>query len=165
MHLGAREADAIELPLEAAAVLRQTRRDERPARAARAFVRGRLADIDAELGEHAADPPRSQLKILLERVERRRLALLDSIERGLQAGYDPADAARAFGEQAVARIERGIAVGGHEEGALVVERGRLERDRARLATTRRPDRAGEVTEAAERARARLQRCLPAQDLV
>src|SRR5262249_20369540 len=50
MDLGAREADAVELPLEAAPVLRQARRNEWSAGAARAVVRGRLAEIDAEIG-------------------------------------------------------------------------------------------------------------------
>src|SRR5262249_58756243 len=94
------------------------------------------------------------------------LALFEAIERGLQEGDDAADAAGAFGEKAGARIARG-AVEREEEGALVV--GWLGRDRPRLAgpspARRRLDRTGHVAEAVERAGARLQRRLPAQNLV
>src|SRR5262249_57653411 len=72
----------------------------------------------------------------------------------------------AFGENTGARIDRG-AIERDDEGALVV--GWLERDRPRLAgpaaARRRPDRTGRVAQTVERARSRLQRRLPAQNLV
>src|SRR5262249_59715317 len=90
----------------------------------------------------------------------------EAIERSLQAGDDAADAARAFGENAGAKIDRG-AIERDDEGALVM--GWFERDRPRLAgpaaARRRSDRTGRVAEAIEGARSRLQRRLPAQNLV
>src|SRR5262249_60756498 len=93
-------------------------------------------------------------------------ALLGAFERGLRAGDDAADAASAFGENAGARIARG-AIERNDEGSLVV--GWFERDRSRLAgptaARRRPDCAGPVAEAVKRTGTRLQRGLPAQNLV
>src|SRR5262249_18802732 len=90
----------------------------------------------------------------------------EAIERSLQAGDDAADAARAFGENAGAKIDRG-AIERDDEGALVM--GWFERDRPRLAgpaaARRRPDRTGRVAQTVESARSRLQRRLPAQNLV
>jgi len=93
-------------------------------------------------------------------------SLLEAIERGLQAGNDAADAVRAFGENAGARIDRG-AIEREDEGSLVA--GCFRRRCPRLAgpapARRRPERAGHVTEAVKRAGTRLQRCLPAQNLI
>src|SRR5262249_53624888 len=115
---------------------------------------------------HAAHAPRLRIVIVGDRVDHRRLALFEAIERGLQARDDAADAAGAFCENAGARIARG-AVEREDEGALVV--GWLGRDRPRLAgpspARRRVDRTGHVAEAVERAGARLQRRLPAQNLI
>src|SRR5262249_35858161 len=101
-----------------------------------------------------------------DRVDHCRLALFEAIERSLQAGGDATDAARAFGENAAARIDRGAIERG-DEGALVM--GWVERDRPRRAgpaAPRRPaDRAGRVAQTVEGARSRLQRRLPAQNLV
>ena len=160
----ARDADAVHLPLEAERFLRQTRRNERTAHGARAVAAGDLADVDPELGEHTADATRLEVVALLERAQCYGLALLDAIERGLQAGDHPTDAACVLDGEAGARIDRRIEVDRQEEGALVAERGGLERRRSAGGQL---DRSGDVAtaEAAERAGARLQRRLPAQDLV
>ena len=95
-----------------------------------------LAEIEAEIGEHATDAARLGIVGLRQRIERRVLALLHPIERRLQAGERAADSADALGEDAGARIGRRSAIERHEEGALVVEQRRLERDRPQLAGTR-----------------------------
>src|SRR6516225_9225419 len=107
-------------------------------------------------GPPIAPAPGLRIVIVRDRVDQCRLALFEAIERSLQAGDDAADAARAFGENAGARIDRG-AIERDDEGALAV--GWLERDRPRLAgpaaARRRPDRAGRVAQTVEGARSRL----------
>src|SRR5262245_20268287 len=164
--LCARDLNAMKLPFEAHGLLGHLRGDERTAHRAGGVAGRGLAGLEAEFDQHAAHAPRLRLVIVRDRVDHRRLALFEAIERGLQAGDDAADAAGALGEKAGARIARG-AVEWEEEGALVV--GWLGRDRPRLAdqstARRRLDRTGHVAEAVERAGARLQRRLPAQNLV
>src|SRR5262245_56531251 len=111
MDLGARDADAMHLPLEAECFLRQARGNERAAHGTRTVAAGNLADVDPQLREHAPDATRLEVVALLERAERRRLALLHPVERCLQASDDPADAACALDGEAGARIDRCIAVG------------------------------------------------------
>src|SRR5262249_46537731 len=115
--------------------------------------------------------PRLRIVIVSDRVDHRRLALLEAIERGLQAGNDAADAVRAFGENAGARIDGG-AIEREDESSLVA--GCFRRRCPRLAppaparpppARRRPERAGHVAEAVERGGTRLQRRLPAQNLI
>src|SRR5262249_34068383 len=122
-----------------------------------------LAGVEAEFDQHAAHAPRLRIVIVRDRVDHCRLALFEAIERGLQAGDDAADAVRAF---AGARIARG-AIEREDEGALVVRW--LGRDRPGLAgpspARRRLDRTGHVAETVERAGTRLQRSLPAQNLI
>src|SRR5262245_50331608 len=164
--LCARDLDAMKLALEAHGVLGHLRGDERTAHRAGTVAGRGLAGLEAEFDQHAAHAPRLRIVIVRDRVDHRPLALFEAIKRGLQADDDAADAAGAFGEKAGARIARG-AVEWEEEGALVV--GWLGRDRPRLAdqstARRRLDRTGHVAEAVERAGARLQRRLPAQNLV
>src|SRR5262245_2813948 len=164
--LRTRDLNAMKLALEAHGVLGHLRGDERTAHRAGTVAGRGLAGLEAEFDQHAAHAPRLRIVIVRDRVDHCRLALFEAIERGLQAGDDAADAAGAFGEKAAARIARG-AVDWDDEGALVV--GWFERDCPRLAgpspARRRLDRTGHVAEAVERAGARLQRCLPAQNLV
>ena len=70
-----------------------------------------LAGIDAEIGEHAADAPRLGVVALLHRLERDRLARLDAVERGLQAGERAVDAALASARRCGRRSAR-VAVDG-----------------------------------------------------
>ncbi len=126
IDMAARDGEAMQLPVEPDRVLRQARRDEWTADAARWFGGHDLADVDPELGEHAADAPRLGIVALLERIERCRLALLDAIERRLQADDGAADAARALDGEAGAGIDGRVALARKEEGALVIERRRLE---------------------------------------
>src|SRR5262249_4352903 len=171
--LCARDLDAVKLALEAHRTLGQLRRDEWTAERAGTVARCRLVDVEAEFDQHAAHAPRLRIVIVSNRVDHRCLPLLEAIERGLQAGNDAADAVRAFGENAGARIDRGAiereegAIEREEEGSLVA--GCFRRGCPRLArpapARRRPERAGHVAEAVERAGTRLQRRLPAQDLI
>ena len=120
----------------------------------------------AELREHATDAARLGIVGLRQRIDRRVLALLDPIERRLQAGDRSADTADALGEHAGARIGRRSPIERHEEGSLVIEQGRLERDRPRLAGTRRQfDRAGGLADTVHGARTRFQGGLTAQNLL
>ena len=156
----------MKLALEAHRILGQLRRDEGTAERAGTVAGCGLVDVEAEFDQHAAHAPRLRIVIVRDRVDRRRLPLLEAIERGLQAGNDAADAARAFGENAGARIDRG-AIERDGEGSLVA--GCLRRRCPRLAgptpARRRPERAGHVAEAVKRAGTRLQRRLPAQNLI
>src|SRR5882724_7908222 len=137
MDLGACDTDAMHLPLEPDRLLRQARRNERTAHGARAVTAGDLADVDPELRQHAADASRLEVVALLERAERRRLALLDAVERCLQTGDRPADAAGVLDGETGARIDRRIALGRKNEGSFVADRGGLERPDPRLAAARR----------------------------
>src|SRR5262249_28938336 len=159
------DLDAMKLALEAHRILVQLRGDEWTAERA-GTVAGGLVDVEAEFDQHAAHATRLRIVIVRDRVDHGRLPLLEAIERGLQAGDDAADAARAFGENAGARIDRG-AIERDGDGSLVA--GCFRRRRPRLAgptpARRRPERAGHVAEAAKRAGTRLQRRLPAQNLI
>src|SRR5215475_5038364 len=163
--LRARDLNAMKLALEVHGILGHLRGNERTAHRAGTVAGRGLGDVEAEFDQHAAHAPRLRIVIVCDRVDHCRLALFEAIERSLQACDDAADAARAFGENAGARIDRG-AIERDDEGALVV--GWLERDRPRLAgpaaTRRRPDRTGRVAQTVEGARSRLQRRLPAQNL-
>ncbi len=168
-HVTARDGDAMELPVETERVLRQARRNERTADAARVVGGRGLADVDPELGEHAADAPRLGIVGLLERTERRHLALLDAIERCLQADDRATHAARVLDGKTGAGIDRRCPIRRQQEGPLVIDRRGFERSWPRLgggaAARGLLDRAGDVAEAIQRARTRFQRRLPAQDLV
>src|SRR5262245_47057916 len=164
--LRARDLDAMKLALEAHGVLGHLRGDEWTAHRDGDLAGRGLAGVEAEFDQHAAHAPRLRIVIVRDRVDHCRLTLFEAIERGLQAGDDAADAAGAFGENTGARIDRG-AIEREDEGSLVMRW--FERDCPRLAgpspARRRPDRAGHIAEAVERAGARLQRRLPAQNLV
>src|SRR5262249_23928562 len=164
--LRACDLDAMKLALEAHGILGHLRGNERTANRAGTVAGRGLGDVEAEFDQHAAHTPRLRIVIVRDRVDHCRLALFEAIERSLQAGDNAADAARAFGENAGARIDRG-AIERDDEGALVM--GWFERGRPRLAgpaaARRRPDRTGRVAEAVKGARSRLQRRLPPQNLV
>src|SRR5262249_60938099 len=90
--LCARDLDAVKLALEAHRTLGQLRRDEWTAERAGTVARCRLVDVEAEFDQHAAHAPRLRIVIVGNRVDHRRLALLEAIERGLQAGNEAGDA-------------------------------------------------------------------------
>src|SRR5215475_14852693 len=156
----------MKLALEAHGVLGHLRGDEWTAHRDGDLAGRGLAGVEAEFDQHAAHAPRLRIVIVSDRVDHRRLALFEAIERGLQAGNDAADAAGAFGENAGARIDRG-AIERDGEGSLVAGcfRRRYPRIAGRTAARRRPERAGHVAEAVKRAGTRLQRRLPAQNLI
>src|SRR5262249_12680359 len=117
--LRARDPDAMKLPFEAHGVLGHLRGDEWTAHRAGSVAGRGLAGVEAEFDQHAAHAPRLRIVIVRDRVDHCRLALLEAIERGLQARDDAADAAGALGEKAGARIARG-AGDWEDEGALGV---------------------------------------------
>ncbi len=51
-----------------------------------------MRHVEAEIGEDAAHPAHARFHAVLDRVERRHLAALDLVERGLQANQDVVDA-------------------------------------------------------------------------
>src|SRR5262249_57782335 len=144
-----------DLPLEGSLIFGEVQGHEGPADG---FV-ARLAEVEPEVDEHRADAARLRIVALGERTDRRRLALLETIERNLQAFDRAGDA--ALGEKVRARI--GIPIRG-EEGPLVAARFGRARFPARSAARRLFDRGVGLAEAVERAGARLQRRLSAQNL-
>ena len=86
LDLGARDVDAMELAFESAGIGGRLDRHERAADAAARRCRFDLADVDAEIGEHAAHPARAHSKLSSTGAERGDLPGLDPIERALQAG-------------------------------------------------------------------------------
>ncbi len=161
VELHPRDADAMELVLEAVGASWQPRRNERPADAVG------LAHFDAQLVEHAADAARPRVVGLLKRIGGHRLALLDAIERGLDAGDHSADPAGIADRRAGARIERRVALGRNQEYALVTEGRWLERRSPRFAAApARADGAGHIAAATvEHACPRFQCGLAADDLL
>ena len=149
------------------ASLAHGRGDERAADGAAGVGDCHLAEVEAELREHAADAARLGIVGLRQRIDRRVLALLDPIERRLQAGDRSADAAGALGEarwcaDRPAFRDRAAA----RKAPLSLSRDGLSGIvRGSAAPRRRLDRAGGLAEAVQRARARFQRRLPAQNLL
>jgi hypothetical protein len=131
--LRARGFDAMKLALEAERVLCHRRGEKRAAHGPSGVGDCRLAEVEAELREHAADAARLGIVILRQRIDRRVLPLLHPVEGCLQAGDRSGDAAPALGKHAGARIDRHSPIERNQEGALVIEQGRLERKRPRLA--------------------------------
>src|SRR5262249_11905524 len=164
--LRARDLDAVNLALEAHRTLGQLRRNEWTAERAGTVARCRLLDVEAEFDQHAAHAPRLRIVIVSDRIDRRRLPLLEAIERGLQAGNDAGDAVRAFGENAGVRIDRG-AIEREDEGSLVAGcfRRRWPRLPRPAPARRRPERAGPVAQAVWPAGRAPQRRLPPQNLI
>src|SRR5262249_50939427 len=117
--LRARGLGAMKLALEAHGLLWHLRGNERTGDRAGTGAGWGLGDVEAEFDQHAAHAPRLRIVIVRDRVDHCRLALFEAIERSLQAGDDAADAARAFGENAGAKIDRG-AIERDDEGALVM---------------------------------------------
>src|SRR5204863_5293244 len=94
IDIGAREVDAVELPFESGGFARRFDRHEWSAD--RCGGR-RLAGIETQIGEYAADAASLGIKGFFHRVEARSLTGFDAIERGLQARKYAFDAdARGF---------------------------------------------------------------------
>src|SRR3984957_20553914 len=87
LHLGAGDVDSVELALEQAGVCGKL---DGNVGATHAHARGRgfqLCHVETEIAEYAAHPAHPRFHPVFDRAERRELAALDLIERGLQA-YD-----------------------------------------------------------------------------
>ena len=179
LDLGAGDVDPVELALEGAGVGRKLDRNEGTAHG-RARRRGfQLRHVEAEIAEDAAHPAHARFHAVFDRVERRHLAALDLVERGLQADQNVVDALDLGelvgldgGDDRRARFQPRLAVRRRHEDHGVADRRRFRRARRRRIVgrgtpRRRPDRSGDagIRNGAERGGARFQRGLAAHDLV
>ena len=92
IDLGAADVDAIKLALEGAGVAGQLHRHIGAAHAGARRCRLQLADVETEIGEHAAHAPRARFKTVFKRGEGGKLTPLDLVERILQAHNHVVDA-------------------------------------------------------------------------
>ena len=92
LDLGAGEVDAIELAFERAGIGRQLDGHEGTADAGARGGGFQLRHVEAEIGEDAAHAAHPQFDAFFDRGQRRHLAALDLVERGLQANQHVVDA-------------------------------------------------------------------------
>ena len=155
------DVDAIQLALETAGVGRRLDRHERAAHAAARRRGFHLPDVEAEIAEHAAHPPRAGFEAFFDQAEHGDLAAFDLIERALQPCDDGVDALvlrqlrrRGCDHRRGTRLQPGLAVRRRHEDHRVADRGGFwdarhaevgRRRRARRLADRAGDRRGPAT--------------------
>src|SRR5271169_4599996 len=164
LGLRPREIDARECALEVVSVAGKLHRNERAA-----ARRRRRAELEAKLGEDAAQLARLALVALLHLAQCQGLALLDAIERSLDAvepGVDGDVCVALAARRRAERLERCAVVRAPGRRERVTGRRRLCAGRVRAARGA-ADRSGRgrIGNAAERRRVRFQRGLAAGQLL